>query len=71
MPVLTEAVGLIAAYLAAERDLGRLTAGAEVDMLAPMLIGTGHLLFADRTGPPPSPEAVHKAVTAIIAGVVP
>jgi AcrR family transcriptional regulator len=66
VPVLTEAVGMIAAYLTAERGLGRLAPGAEVDALAPTLIGTGHLLFADRTGTPPTPEAVHRAVTNVI-----
>jgi AcrR family transcriptional regulator len=70
VPVLTEAAVMIAAYLADERDLGRITAGADVDTLAAMLIGTGHLLFADRTGTPPSTEAVHKVVTTVVAGVV-
>lgn len=66
VPVLTEAVGMIAAYLTAERDLGRLMPNADVDALAPTLIGTAHLLFADRTGPPPEPEAVRKMVDAVL-----
>jgi hypothetical protein len=48
--------------------LGR--AGDRVDPVAPMLIGTGHLLFAGREGTPPEAEAVHKVVTTVIAGVV-
>lgn len=56
--------------LTTERELGRLAADADVDTLAPTLIGTGHLLFADRKGTPPEAEAVHKAVTTVIAGVV-
>ena len=71
IPLMTEAVQMTAAYLAAERDLGRLTADADVEMLAPMLMGSAHLLFADRTGAPPSPEAVHKSVAAAIAGALP
>ena len=67
VPVLTEATAMIAGYLAAERDLGRITSDADVDTLAPMLIGAGHLLFADRTGPPPVPDAVHKVVTTVLA----
>ncbi|MFI6687862.1 TetR/AcrR family transcriptional regulator [Streptomyces sp. NPDC050485] len=67
IPLLTEATAMIAAYLAAERDLGRLAADADLDELAPTLIGTAHLLFADRTGPTPHPEAVHKAVVAVMA----
>jgi AcrR family transcriptional regulator len=48
IPVLNEATAMIAAYLAAERELGRLPAGADVDTLALMLIGTAHMLFAGR-----------------------
>ncbi|WP_188197839.1 TetR/AcrR family transcriptional regulator [Nonomuraea sp. SYSU D8015] len=70
VPVLTEAVGMIASYLTAERDLGRLAADADVDTLAPTLIGAGHLLFADRQGGPPETEAVRKMVTAVVGGVV-
>ncbi len=70
VPVLTEAVSMIASYRLAERELGRIAAGAEVDMLAPTLIGAAHLLFADRTGTPPNAEAVRKVVTTVIGGVV-
>jgi len=35
-----------------------------------MLIGTGHLLFADREGTPREAEAVHKVVTTVIVGVM-
>jgi AcrR family transcriptional regulator len=71
VPVLTEATAMIAAYLTAERDLGRIAAGADVGTLAPTLIGAGHLLFADRTGAPPDATAVRKVVTTVIAGVLP
>jgi AcrR family transcriptional regulator len=70
VPVLTEAAVMIASYLAGERDLGRIAADADVDALAAMLIGTGHLLFADRKGTPPEAEAVRKVVTTVIASVV-
>ena len=70
VPVLTEAVVMIASYLTAELELGRIAADAEVDMLAPMLIGAGHLLFADRTGAPPPPDAVRRMVNSVIAGVL-
>ena len=71
VPVLTEAAVMIAAYLSAERELGRIAADADVDTLAPTLTGAGHLLFADRTGAPPEAGAVRKMVTAVIADVVP
>ena len=70
VPVLTEATAMIAAYLAAERDLGRIAADADVGTLAPTLIGAGHLLFADRAATPPAPAAVHKVVTTVIGGVL-
>jgi AcrR family transcriptional regulator len=70
IPLLTEAAAMIASYLAAERDLGRIAAAADIDTLAPMLLGSGHLAFADRTGAPPEAEAVRKMVTTVIAGVV-
>ena len=71
VPVLTEAATMIASYLAAERDLGRITADADVDTLAPTLIGAGHLLFADRDATPPEAGAVRKMVTTVIAGALP
>jgi AcrR family transcriptional regulator len=71
VPLLTEATTMIATYLILERDLGRLTPDADIDTLAPTLIGAGHLLFADRTGTPPTPEAVHKMVTTVLASALP
>jgi AcrR family transcriptional regulator len=70
VPVLTEAVEMIAAYLTAERDAGRIAADAEVDMLAPTLIGAAHLLYADRTGSPPGPAAVRRMVITVLGGVL-
>lgn len=71
VPMLTEATAMIASYLTAERELGRLTATSDIDALAPTLIGTTHMLFADRTGTPPEPAAVHRAVATVIAGATP
>jgi AcrR family transcriptional regulator len=66
VPLLTEAVQMIAAYLRAERDLGRLAQDADADALAPMLIGTAHLLFADRTSAPPDSDAVRRMVLSVL-----
>ncbi len=68
VPVLTEAAIMIADYLTLERARGRLTADADVDALAPTLIGAGHLLFADRTGAPPTTDAVRRMVATVISG---
>ena len=69
VPVLAEAAAMIASYLTAERELGRIAADADVDTLAPTLLGAAHLLFAGREGTPPEAEAVRKVVTTVIAGV--
>ncbi|GAA5072828.1 TetR/AcrR family transcriptional regulator [Nocardia iowensis] len=70
VPLLAEATAMIASYLVAEQAQGRIAADADVDVLAPTLIGAGHLLFADRKGTPPEAEAVGKVVTAVIAGAL-
>lgn len=70
VPLLTDAGRMLAAYLEAERDHGRIAADADIETLAPTLIGGTHLLFADRTGEPPTDEAVRKAVATVIAGVL-
>lgn len=69
VPVLTEAAIMIASYLIAERDLGRIAADADVDTLAFTLIASGHLLFADRTGAAPQAGTVRKVVTTVLGGV--
>jgi AcrR family transcriptional regulator len=46
IPLLAEATATIAAYLDAERDLGRLPPDADTAVLAPTLVGTAHLLLA-------------------------
>ncbi len=61
---------MIAAYLIAERDLGRIAANADVPTLAPTLVGAGHLLFAGREGAPPETEEVRRTVITVLASVV-
>ncbi|MFD3925503.1 TetR/AcrR family transcriptional regulator [Streptomyces sp. NPDC058614] len=68
--ILAEATTAISAYLAAERELGRIAADADVDSLTLSLVGGGHLLFADRDPGPPDLAAVNKFVTAVIADAV-
>ena len=70
VPLLTEAVAMVADYLTAEHDLGRIAADADIDTLAPTLIGAAHLLFADRTGLPPEPETVRRMVSTVIGSVL-
>jgi AcrR family transcriptional regulator len=69
VPLMAEAVAMIALYLGAERDLGRIAANADVDTLAPTLVGAGHLLFADRHSAPPEAATVRRMVTTVLADV--
>jgi AcrR family transcriptional regulator len=70
VPLLTEATAMVAGYLTAERERGRVAADADVDTLARTLIGAGHLLFAGRDGTAAAPGAVDKVVATVVAGVV-
>lgn len=70
LPVAVQCTAMVAAYLAAERDLGRVSADADVAGLAPMLVGAGHLEFSARDGSPVDEAAIRKAVVTIIGGVL-
>ncbi|WP_433623149.1 TetR/AcrR family transcriptional regulator [Nocardia sp. CA-120079] len=70
VPVLTEATTMLASYLTAEQTLGRIAPEADTDTLALTLIGSAHLLFADRSNPTPTPEATRKVVTTVIASTL-
>lgn len=70
VPLLAEAVDMVAGYLTAERDLGRVAADADVAVLAPTLIGAAHLLFADRRTAPPEPEDVRSTVATVLTGAL-
>jgi AcrR family transcriptional regulator len=65
IPLLAQATTIIAAYLDAERDVGRIAADTDVDALALTLIGSAHLLIAGQDGPPAA-EEVRKIVTAVV-----
>jgi AcrR family transcriptional regulator len=66
IPLMMEAVAMVRDYLVAEQNVGRVASDADLPMLAPMLIGSAHLLFADRTGERPDPGEVRRAVAAAI-----
>ncbi|WP_406123577.1 TetR family transcriptional regulator [Streptomyces sp. NBC_00989] len=70
IPVMNEASAMLAEYLTTEHDFGRLAPDADVAVLAPTLLGAGHLLFADREAGPPERETVRRTVTAVVAGVL-
>ncbi|MFF1360358.1 TetR/AcrR family transcriptional regulator [Streptomyces sp. NPDC058297] len=68
--ILGQATTAISAYLADERELGRIAADADIDSLTLSLVGGGHLVFTDREPGPPATAVVNKLVTAVIADAV-
>jgi AcrR family transcriptional regulator len=65
-PSLGTIEGAFAAYLDAERELGRIPRGADTETLALALIGTvHHLLMSHRTTVANSPEQVRRIVEAL------
>jgi AcrR family transcriptional regulator len=68
LPLIAQATVMVAGYLTAERDLGRLGASADIATLAPTLIGAAHLLFTDADGTGPETAAVTAVVTTVLAG---
>lgn len=69
-PVVAEAMQMVAAYLAAERDLARLAPDADVDMLALALLGTSHLDYAGSDGASLDPTSLRRLVTSVLGGAV-
>ncbi|MFF4797881.1 TetR family transcriptional regulator [Streptomyces sp. NPDC001351] len=70
IPLMTEASAMLRGYLAAERDLGRIAADADMDLLAATLLGAAHLLFADREAGPPDAAAVGGTVATVVGGAL-
>ena len=66
IPLISDSTAMVAGYLTAERDLGRIAADADISTLAPTLIGAAHLLFTDADGTP-EPAAVARVVAAVLA----
>lgn len=69
IPLLTEATKMVAAYLTAERGLGRIALSADVDTLAMLLVGGAHVVAAGRDGSPPDTDALRALVATAIDGV--
>jgi AcrR family transcriptional regulator len=71
IPLISESTAMVADYLAAERDLGRVAADADIGTLAPTLIGAAHLLFTDREADgAPGPADVARVVGGVLAAVL-
>ncbi|WP_026316107.1 TetR/AcrR family transcriptional regulator [Actinokineospora enzanensis] len=69
IPLAQEVALMVTGYLTRERELGRIRADADIDALALTIVGTGHLMLADRSAAA-DPDAVHKVVASALAGAV-
>jgi AcrR family transcriptional regulator len=68
IPLLAETTKLVAAYLTAERGLGRIGAGTDVDALAAVLVGGAHMLAAGSDSAEADPEQLDHLVRVAIEG---
>ncbi|TCC32849.1 TetR/AcrR family transcriptional regulator [Kribbella speibonae] len=66
VPILSEAGQVIRDYLAAEQTYGRIQPDANTDVLGLTLIGSTHMMFADRTGIRPSAADVRAFVSSVV-----
>jgi AcrR family transcriptional regulator len=71
IPVVTEAMTMVAGYLESERDLGRIASGADIGMLAPTVVGAVHMQYTRAEGTPPDAATVGRIVTTAITGSLP
>ncbi|MBV9417143.1 MAG: TetR/AcrR family transcriptional regulator [Solirubrobacterales bacterium] len=70
VPLLAEMTRMTAAYLTAERGLGRVAIDTDVDTLAVMLVGSSHLLAASSQPTPLRPGDLRAVVTNAVEDVV-
>jgi AcrR family transcriptional regulator len=70
VPVLTEGANMLARYLAAEQQQGRLTSGADVATLAGTVMGAAHLQYAGRDVARTDDQALRRMVAAVITGAL-
>ncbi len=68
--ILAQLTTAVSGYLADECELGRIAADADIDSLTLSLVGGGHLLFTDRDPGPPTPAAVNRFVSTVLADVL-
>lgn len=70
MPLLTEGTRMVADYLAAEHDLGRVTGDADVRALAPSLIGAAHLKCTEVSPKQASRDDLRRLVVAVVGSSI-
>jgi AcrR family transcriptional regulator len=70
LPLVRETTAMVAAYLTAEQQYGRVTPDADVRTLAPTLIGAVHLRAADREAEPAQVQDLRPFVQAVLGAVL-
>lgn len=70
IPLLAETTKMIAAYLTAERGLGRIAIDTDVDRLALILVGASHLLCTSSESATPDHATVRKLIATAVASAV-
>ena len=70
IPLATEITMMIAAYLTAERGLGRVALHADVDTLAITLVGSAHLLAASQNRAPLDPDDLSDILSTTIDRII-
>jgi AcrR family transcriptional regulator len=65
MPLMNEVGAMFAVYLEAEQGAGRIASDADIGILAPTLVGAGHMLYAGQVGEPPDRRAVRRMVDTV------
>lgn len=66
LPMVREIVRMVAGYLQTEAGIGRVSADADIETLAPTLVGAAHLRFADREADLPSDEELFRVVRTVL-----
>lgn len=69
VPLLAETTRMIAAYLTAERGLGRIAIETDVDTLAIILVGSSHLLATGSQHAPLEPDDLRRVVSTAVESV--
>ena len=70
VPLLAETNKMIAAYLTAERGLGRIELDTDVDAVAVILVGSAHLMAAGRPAAALDPGDLRLLLTIVIPCVI-
>lgn len=70
VPLANEITRMVAAYLTAERGLGRIGFHADVDTLAITLVGSAHLLAAGQDGVALDPDHLRDVLRTATEGVI-